>query len=62
MEASEKVKTMIRDAVMYFAELDIRKAITMQENENFIDRLYKERLPCSLIQKIPSVPWQKLCY
>src|SRR3989338_5897323 len=37
IEASEKVKTMIKDAVMYFAELDIRKAVTMQENENFVD-------------------------
>ena len=44
IEASEKVKTMIKDAVMYFAELDIRKAVTMQENENFVDMLYKERL------------------
>lgn len=51
MEASEKVKTMIRDAVMYFAELDIRKAVTMQENENFIDRLYKERLPMLINSK-----------
>ncbi|MEW6589344.1 MAG: PhoU domain-containing protein, partial [Thermoproteota archaeon] len=29
----------------YFAELDIRKAITIQQNEEFVDRLYKERLP-----------------
>ncbi|NDB33478.1 MAG: phosphate uptake regulator PhoU [Nitrososphaeria archaeon] len=45
VEVSEKVKTMIKDAVMYFAELDIRKALTMQENEDYVDRLYKERLP-----------------
>jgi phosphate transport system protein len=45
IEASKKVKTMIKDAVGYFAELDIRKAITMQQNEDFVDRLYKERLP-----------------
>ena len=44
IEVAEKVKTMIKDAVVYFAELDIRKAVTMQENENFVDRLYKERL------------------
>jgi phosphate transport system protein len=45
IQASNKVKTMIRDAVMYFADLDIRKAVMMQENEDFVDRLYKERLP-----------------
>jgi phosphate transport system protein len=45
IEVSDKVKTMIKDAVMYFAELDIRKAISMQENEDFVDRAYKERLP-----------------
>jgi phosphate transport system protein len=45
IEVADKVKTMIKDAVMYFAELDIRKAISMQENEDFVDRMYKERLP-----------------
>jgi phosphate transport system protein len=45
IEISDKVKTMIRDAVMYFAELDIRKALSMQENEDFVDRVYNERLP-----------------
>ncbi|HSA98744.1 MAG TPA: PhoU domain-containing protein, partial [Candidatus Nitrosotenuis sp.] len=45
IQASNKVKTMIRDAVLYFADLDIRKALIMQENEDFVDRLYKERLP-----------------
>lgn len=45
IEASSKVKTMIKDAVIYFADLDIRKAITIQQNEEFVDRLYKERLP-----------------
>ena len=45
IEVADKVKTMIKDAVMYFAELDIRKAISMQENEDFVDRLYRERLP-----------------
>ncbi len=45
IEAADKVKTMIKDAVMYFAELDIRKALDMQKNEDFVDRLYKERLP-----------------
>lgn len=51
VEVSDKVKTMIRDAVTYYAELDIRKAITMQENENFVDRLYKERLPMLINSK-----------
>lgn len=45
VEVSSKVKTMIKDSVTYFAELDIRKAITIQQNEEFVDRLYKERLP-----------------
>jgi phosphate transport system protein len=45
VEASSKVKTMIKDAVIYFADLDIRKAITIQQNEEFVDKLYKERLP-----------------
>ena len=38
VEVSNKVKTMIKDAVMYFAELDIRKAIVMQQNEDFVGR------------------------
>ena len=48
---SEKVKTMIKDAVMYFAELDIRKAVTMQENEDFVDRMYRERVPMLIDSK-----------
>lgn len=45
VEVSNKVKAMIKDSVLYFAELDIRKAMKIQENENFVDRFYKERLP-----------------
>ncbi len=45
IEVADKVKTMIQDAVMYFAELDIRKAQAMQQNEDFVDKLYRERLP-----------------
>jgi phosphate transport system protein len=45
VEVSNKVRVMIKDAVTYFSELDIRKAITMQQNEEFVDRLYKQRLP-----------------
>lgn len=44
-EVTAKVKHMIQDAVQSFAELDIRKAITIQENEEFVDRLYLERIP-----------------
>ncbi len=45
IEVANKVKTMIKDSVLYFSELDIRKAVAMQENEEFVDRLYKQRLP-----------------
>lgn len=51
IEVSEKVKTMIKDAVMYFADLDIRKALVMEQNEDFVDRLYKERLPMLINSK-----------
>jgi len=44
-ESSTKVKRMIREAVMSFAELDIRKAVKIREDEAFIDRIYRERLP-----------------
>lgn len=42
---SKKVKSMIQDAVQSFAELDIRKAQRIQEDEKFIDKIYRERLP-----------------
>lgn len=42
---SKKVKHMIREAVLSFAELDIRKAVKIQEDEYYIDKIYKERLP-----------------
>ena len=44
-EISEKVKHIIREAILSFAELDIRKAEKIQEDEDFIDRIYRERLP-----------------
>jgi len=44
-EISDKVKSMIKDAILSFAELDIRKAIVIQEDEKFIDKVYRERLP-----------------
>ncbi|MDG7050521.1 MAG: phosphate uptake regulator PhoU [Nitrososphaerota archaeon] len=51
IEAADKVKIMIKDAVMYFAELDIRKTLDMQRNEDFVDRLYKQRLPMLIDSK-----------
>jgi phosphate transport system protein len=45
LEISRKVKHMIKEAVLSFAELDVRKAIKIQEDEAFIDKIYKERLP-----------------
>ncbi len=45
VEISKKVKHMIKEAVLSYAELDVRKAIKIQEDEDFIDRIYKERLP-----------------
>lgn len=44
VESSAKVKQMISDAVMSFAELDIRKAVRIREDEDAIDRLYKSRM------------------
>ncbi|MCV0412920.1 MULTISPECIES: PhoU domain-containing protein [unclassified Nitrosarchaeum] len=45
VESTKKVKHMIKEAVLSFAELDIRKAIEIREDEKFIDRIYRERLP-----------------
>ena len=42
---------MIQDAVLSFAELDIRKAQRIHEDEEFIDRLYKNRLPALIESK-----------
>ena len=44
-EIAKKVKHMIKEAVLSFAELDVRKAVKIQEDEAFVDRMYKERLP-----------------
>ena len=44
-EITKKVKHMIKEAVLSFAELDVRKAVKIQEDEAFIDKIYKERLP-----------------
>ncbi len=45
VESSKKVKHMIKEAVMSFAELDVRKAAIIREDERFIDKIYKDRLP-----------------
>ena len=44
-ETAKKVKHMIKEAVLSFAELDVRRAVKIQEDEAFIDKMYKERLP-----------------
>mgnify|MGYP000120812015 FL=1 len=43
IEITKKVKHMIKEAVLSFAELDVRKAVKIQEDEIFIDKIYKER-------------------
>src|SRR3989338_8528343 len=64
-EISKKVKNMIHDAVQSFAELDIRKAVEIREDEKYIDRIYRERLPkliestntkCALAEALQSFP------
>lgn len=45
IESTKKVKHMIREAVFSFAELDVRKAIEIRNDEKIIDKIYKERLP-----------------
>ena len=45
IESSKKVKHMIKEAVLSFAELDVRKAVKIREDEKFIDRIYKDRIP-----------------
>ena len=45
IESTKKVKHMIKEAVLSFAELDVRKAAKIREDEKIIDKIYKERLP-----------------
>ena len=45
IESTKKVKHMIREAVFSFAELDVRKATKIRDDEKIIDKIYKERLP-----------------
>jgi phosphate transport system protein len=44
LESSKKVKHMIKEAVLSFAQLDIRKAEKIREDEEYIDKIYRERL------------------
>lgn len=50
-EISNRTKQMIQDAVHSFAVLDVKKARQIQENEEFVDRLYRKRLPLLLKAK-----------
>ncbi len=45
VESTKKVKHMIKEAVLSFAELDVRKATKIREDEKVIDQIYKDRLP-----------------
>ncbi len=45
VESSKKVKHMIKEAILSFAGLDVRKAEKIREYEKFIDKIYKDRLP-----------------
>jgi phosphate transport system protein len=45
IESSKKVKQIIKEAVLSFAELNIRWAEKIREDEEFIDKIYNERLP-----------------
>lgn len=45
IESSKIAKNMIKKAVMSFAELDVRKAAKIREDERFIDEIYSNRIP-----------------
>ena len=47
--ASKKVKQLIREAVRSFADLDVRRAAEIRASEEFIDKIYVERL-ASLVE------------
>lgn len=44
-EISKKVKQIVKDSILSYAKRDIRMAIKIQEDEAFIDKMYRERLP-----------------
>jgi len=50
-DVSNEVKQMIKDAVYSFTQLDIRKAIKIQEEEDFVDKVYQKRIPMLLESK-----------
>ena len=43
-EIANEVKSMINDAVLSFAELDTSRAKKIQEKEDFVDKVYRERI------------------
>jgi len=43
-EVSNEVKSMIKDAVLSFAELDITKAEHINQKEDFVDKVFKDRI------------------
>ncbi len=45
VESSKKIKNMIKEAVLSFAELDIRRAQQIRDDEAFIDKVYRDRIP-----------------
>ena len=45
LESFTIVDNMIKEAVLSFAELDIRKAAKIREHERFIDKIYRDRIP-----------------
>ncbi len=45
IESTDKTKHVIREAVLSFSNLDIRRAVKIREYEMKVDRIYKDRLP-----------------
>ena len=45
IESTDKTRHVIREAVLSFANLDIRRAEKIREYENTVDMIYKARLP-----------------
>jgi phosphate transport system protein len=50
-DVSKEVRQMIKDAISSFTQLDIRKAIKIQEEEAFVDKVYQNRIPMLLESK-----------
>ncbi len=47
-EIANEVKSMISDAVYSFAELDISRSEKIKEKEDFVDKVFRERIPLLL--------------